>query len=304
MTDPNNSLASNILKTVVYFDLFDYPLTAEQLFFFLPQNSVSAEEVKRSADSLVTVKRLQKEKEFFFLPSRMKEIVDRRDEEERRAQGMLRTARFVSTFIKRFPFVRAIFLTGSLSKNVVDRTGDIDFMIVTAQNRVWICRTMLTIFRKIVLLGSKKYFCTNYYVTENGFVHQRRNLYAAIEVVTTKAVWNESAFDEFQSSNEWTKEFLPNSRIEPDNQLLLSPSRSFFQRVCESVLNLLPLDALDVRLMEMHRRHWHREFNAVDAEKFNSMFIISPDVSAGWPDDKAKPLLLRFNQHLSSLGIG
>ncbi|MEW5798352.1 MAG: hypothetical protein AB1728_05045 [Bacteroidota bacterium] len=304
MRDPNNSLASNILKTVVYFDLFEYPLTAEQLFFFLPQNSVSMEDVKRSAESLVSARKLQKEKEFFFLPSRMKEIVDRRNEEERRAEGMLRTARFVSSLIKRFPFVRAIFLTGSLSKNVVDRSGDIDFMIVTVPHRVWICRTILTAFRKIFLLGSKKYFCTNYYVTEQGYRQQNRNIYSAIEVVTTKAIWNESSFDVFQSHNKWIKEFLPNAHAESDRKLLIDEDRSILQKLFESILNLLPLDALDAQLMEIHRRHWRKQFSHADTDQFNAMFIISLDVSAGWPEDKAKPLLLQFNQHLSSLGIG
>lgn len=304
MTDSNISLADNILKTVVYFDLFEYPLTTEQLFFFLPQNSVTVEDVKRSAESLVTARKLQKEKEFFFLPSRMKEIVDRRNDEERRAEGMLRTARFVSSLIKRFPFVRAIFLTGSLSKHVVDRSGDIDFMIVTAPNRVWICRTMLTIFRKIVLLGSKKYFCTNYYVTEQGYRHHARNLYAAIEVVTTKAIWNESSFGDFQSHNTWTQEFLPNAHAASDKRLLIDEDRSLFQKVFESIMNLFPLDVIDTRLMEMHRRHWRKQFGHAAPDQFNAMFIITPDVSAGWPDDKAVPLLSRFHQQLSSLGIG
>ncbi|MBI2430256.1 MAG: hypothetical protein HYV29_15945 [Ignavibacteriales bacterium] len=304
MTNSDEMLSKNILKTVVYFDLFDYPLTAEQLFAFLPQNSVSVDVVKRTAEILVSKSELVKEREFFFLPTRKKDIVDRRTDEERYARRMLTIARLFSSFIKRFPFVRAIFLTGSLSKNVVDRSGDIDFMIVTAPNRVWICRTLLTAFRKIFLFGSKKYFCTNYYVTANGFSHQRRNLYAAIEVVTTKAVWNESAFDEFQSSNVWTKEFLPNSCIEPDKRLLISPSRSFFQRVCEFVLDLFPLDALDARLMEMHRAHWRNQFSSVDADQFNSMFIISPDVSAGWPEDRQGPVLEQFRRKVSSLGIG
>lgn len=304
MANSNETLAKNILKTVVYFDLFEYPLTAEQLFTFLPQNSVSVDDVKRTAEALVSKNELQKADKYFFLPFRMKEIVVRRSREERQAERMMRFARLASHIIKRFPFVRAIFLTGSLSKNVVDPSGDIDFMIVTAPNRVWICRTMLTAFRKIFLFGSKKYFCTNYYVTTNSFAHPRRNLYAAIEVVTTKAVWNESAFDEFQSSNRWTKKFLPNSRVEPDKRLLLSPSRSFFQRVSESILKIFPLDALDARLMEMHRTHWQSQFNDVNTEKFNSMFIISPDVSAGWPEDRQGPVMEQFHRKVSSLGIG
>lgn len=302
MESTSETLKKNILRTVAYFNLFRYPLTAKEIYQFLPQNSVSFDDVRHEAVRLVNDNALRFEQGYFLL-SDAAGIAAERIADERRAKRKLLLARIISAFIKRFPFVRAVFLTGSLSKNVSPLSSDIDFMIVTAPGRLWICRTMLTAFRRIFLFGSRKFFCTNYYVTENGFAHSERNIYTALEVVTTKPIWNETAFMEFQTSNNWTKEFLPNCRLESEKALLIASSRSLFQHAVEVLLSLFPLHRLDRILMETYRRHWQKVFSHVSSERFNSMFIISPDVSACWWNEHQKPVLEQFHQTLLSLGI-
>lgn len=296
-------LHNDILKTVAYFDLFEYPLTAAQIYSFLPRNSVTAEHVVASAQLLVSIERLSHSGGFYFLPSGNADITRERIEREARAKRMLSSARFVSRFIKQFPFIRGIFITGSLSKNVAELSSDIDFMIVTAPGRLWIVRMMLTMFRKIFLFGSRKYFCTNYYVTENAFALDRRNLYTAVEVVTTKVLWNKVAFSQYQTSNAWTKQFLPNISIPVDEQLLITESHSFFQRSLECIFHFLPLSSIDKRLMEYHSAHWRKVYGHVGEERMNSMFIISQDVSASWPEDRQVPVLSRFREKISQLGL-
>ncbi len=303
MNDHQKNLSASILKTVAYFDLFDYPLTAGQIFRFLPQNSVSGTDVTNAAEHLVGSKELIQEHSYFLLPTNHRNIVRKREEDERRAEKRLNYAKIISRLIKLIPFTRAVFITGSLSKNVAESSSDIDFMIVTAPGRLWICRTLLTGFRKIFLLGNSKFFCTNFYLTEHAYAQQRRNIYTAIEVVTTKVIWNERAFSEFQMQNQWTKEFLPNVTSDTDKKLLIRSSRSFIQRFIELVLNVLPLNRLNIALMEFHRSHWKRIFNTVSSEQLNSMFMISPDISSGWPDNCQDSILSEFQFKLSSLGI-
>ncbi len=299
----DQELHNDILKTVAYFDLFEYPLTTDQIYSFLPRNSVTAERVALAAQSLVSEDRLSHSDGFYFLPSGNSAMPRERIEREARARRMLSSARVVSRFIKQFPFIRAIFLTGSLSKNVAERSSDIDFMIITVPGRLWIVRMMLTMFRKIFLFGSRKFFCTNYYVSENGLTLDRRNTYTAVEVVTTKVIWNSEAFYEYQRHNLWTKQFLPNISIPVDEQLLISASRSILQRVLEFFLEFLPLHSIDERLMEYHRTHWQKEFGHVGEERMKSMFIISPDISASWPEDRQVPVLSRFRKNISQLGL-
>lgn len=296
-------LPVDILKTVAYFDIFDYPVTSGQIYSFLTRNSVTSDDVERAADQLVREGRLQRSDDYFLLSSNHPQIAARRLNGEQTARRMLTTARIIAKMLKRVPFIRGVFITGSLSKAVADSDSDIDFMIVAAPERLWIVRSMLTLFRKIFLFGNSKYFCTNYYVTERGFPLELRNLYTAIEVVTTKAVWNADAFEQYQERNRWTREFLPNNTPAVDPGLLIAPSRSWFQQAAELVLRLLPLRSIDRRLMEYHRAHWYSAFSHIPEGRRKTMFMISPDVSACWPEDRQQPVLLRYREKLSALGI-
>jgi hypothetical protein len=302
-TRTDNELPADILRTVAYFDLFDYPVTSDQIYSFLPRNSVTRDDVALAADQLVRDEKLQTDRGYYLLSSSDQKISAQRQEGERAAGRMLSYARTITRLLKIVPFVRGVFLTGSLSKSVAAQDSDIDFMIVTAPERLWIVRTMLTFFRKTFLLGKKKYFCTNYYVTENGYSLNRKNLYAAVEVVTTKAVWNTDAYMRYRQTNAWTKEFLPNMSVAPDSELLVPSRHSVLQRALEFVLQLLPLRSIDRRLMEYHRTYWNATYANVSEERRASMFIISPDVSASWPEDRQVPVLTRYKETLSRLGL-
>ena len=296
-------ISTNILKTVAYFDIFDYPLTAEQILFFLPSPSTSVKELSLAAETLVLEGTLKKENRYFFLPTNNGNITEKRIENERRAKKMLSYARFIAAFIKRVPFVRGVFITGSLSKDVAASASDIDFMVVTAEHRLWICKTFLTMFRKTFLFGRSKFFCTNFYVTENGFTVNKRNFYTAIEVVTTKVIWNEYAFLRFQQDNYWTKGFFPNASVIANSDLLISAPRSLVQYIIEILLSMLPLTTLDNRLMESFRSHWKKVFRHLSREQIETRFIISPDISSNWPEDRQEPILREYREKLSQLGL-
>ncbi|MEZ5195381.1 MAG: hypothetical protein R2764_02960 [Bacteroidales bacterium] len=79
---------------------------------------------------------------------------------------MLKAKRF-STFISNFPYVRGISLSGSLSKGYIGDDPDIDYFIITKENRLWLSCTMLIAFKKIFLFNSCKYFCVNYFIDTN-----------------------------------------------------------------------------------------------------------------------------------------
>ncbi len=303
MPSSDKDLHNDILKTIAYFDIFGYPLTAGQIFSFLPRKVVSVADVTLAADALVLKGKLSNEKQYFFLPTNDKRIVERRIVDEKRAKKMLSYAKIISAFIKRIPFIRGIFVTGSLSKDIATSSSDIDFMIVTAPERLWICRTWLSLFRQVFLFNKSKFFCTNFYVTENGYSLNRRNYYTAVEVVTTKVIWNENAFYQYQRSNNWTNEFLPNITVSADKKILISSSPSILQRCLELICNILPLRSLNHMLMEFNRTRRKKTFKHLDQKQLDSLFIITPDVASVWPNDHQKPVLKQFQEKISQLGL-
>jgi hypothetical protein len=302
--DDNPSIQSaDIIKTIAYFDVFRYPLTDEQIYRFLPRDSVTKEYIADTVKRLVAAGILDEYNNYYFLRSEGREIVSQRKDDEHRAHKMLKYARLVSLLLKQFPFTRAIFVTGSLSKDVSAADSDIDFMIVTAEDRLWICKIFLTLFRKIFLLGSLKYFCTNFYISEKEYAIAEHNIYSAIELLTTKVMWNIPAFLEFQQANSWTKDFLPNCTPSIDSSVLLAPSRSLLQRLIERVLNLFPLASMNRFLMNRYKHHWEKLYHDLAEEQRAVLFHTSPNIATVWKIDYKGIILKKYRDKLRELGL-
>jgi predicted nucleotidyltransferase len=133
----------------------------------------------------------------------------------------------------KFPYVRGIGISGSLSKNFADENSDIDLFIITKKNRLWIARTLMHLFKKLTFLVNKQhYYCMNYYIDEQQLEIVEKNIYTAIEVVTLIPLQGDGAFASFYSANAWTKDYLPNkvmriSSAKPSKRHLLKSCVEF-----------------------------------------------------------------------------
>ena len=169
-----------IIRTLLYFDIFNHPLTKEEL---VELNSIrqSQEEFDRDLEDLLSLKIIGFDSGYYFLgayQSNIKERLDRLD----RSGKYQKIAHFVSRRISGFPFVRAVMVTGSLSKKATSLKDDIDFFIITEPGRLWLCKTLLMLCKKIFLLNSKKYFCINYFIDSVHLEIPEKNIFTAIEL--------------------------------------------------------------------------------------------------------------------------
>jgi hypothetical protein len=298
------ALQRDILRTFAYFDVFSYPLSGHQVYKFLPHNSVTEQTIEETLRRLEGHGLLKSESGYYFFPDRTPDLVKSRIENERRASMMLKRARRISFLLKQIPFVRAVFITGSLSKNVAHASSDVDFMIVTASNRLWIPKMILTAVRRIFLFNSIKYFCFNLFVTENGMLFAEQDIFNAVEIATTRVLWNENVYHRFQSINSWTGRYLPNWYNGDSPVRSISSVPSLFQRGLELVLNLFPLDTIDNLLMKTARRYWRKRNGQLDERKFDSLFQCTPHISSVWYDDHKSRILNTYRRRLSQLGVG
>ena len=114
------------------------------------------EEYQKAMDRLIENGTCFQHQEFYSIQSRVNELSLQRELKEKEAKKYLKKLPFFVGLVSMFPFVRGIAISGSLSKGVMYKDGDIDYFIVTAPERLWICRTMLVLFKKLFLLNSKK----------------------------------------------------------------------------------------------------------------------------------------------------
>jgi hypothetical protein len=296
-------LQQDVLRTFAYFDVFSYPLSKHQAYAYLSRNSITLQDMEKTLKCLVEFGLLGCENDYYFFSDRTPAVVTSRLENERRASTMLKRARWISLFLKQIPFVRAVFITGSLSKNVASLSSDVDFMIVTAPNRLWIPKMILTAVRRIFLFNTIKYFCVNLFVTENGLLFSEKNIFNAVEIATTRVLWNETVYQEFQSVNSWTQSYLPNWGNAGSPVRSLSNTPSPFQRAAEFLLNVFPLAAIDTHLMNIARNYWKKKNAHLDENKFNSLFQCKPHISSVWYDDHQTRTLNTYRQRLAQFGL-
>ena len=301
----NNELSDlerEIIQTISYFDVFSYPLKKEQLHLFLSRYTTTLLQLEEALHRLLQKNLIHSSRDYFYSSSHSDDIVTDRLENERHVSKMLKQARWISFFLKQVPFVRAVFITGSLSKHIAPNKSDIDFMIVTELKRLWICKMIITGFRRIFLFNSK-YFCANLMVTEKAMYFPDHNYFTAVEIATTQVIWNTAAFKKYQNENEWIHQYLPNWKSLTDGVLVLSNTPARLQKIFESALNMFRLDTLNSNLMHTARNFWRRKHKNLDEAKFNSIIHCSPDISSVWHDDHQTHILEDFRRRLSAYGL-
>jgi hypothetical protein len=246
----------SILKTLAYFDIFHYPLYREEIRQFLDQ---PADEhiVDQWLDYLVAAKRIYRYHDLYSLQNNQL-LGLRRKEGNQRAEVLLKRAQRIGRFLYRFPYVRAIGISGSLSKYFADEKADIDFFIITRSNRLWIARTFMFLFIKFAtLLGRRHLYCLNYYIDENAFRLEEQNIFVAIELKTIIPVTGNTTMQDFFQSNEWADTWFPICEYRQAEQA--DPKRTWFKRSIEWLLNNKLGDRIDQYLFTTSARRWKKK---------------------------------------------
>ena len=177
-----------------------------------------------------------------------------------RAEKLLIRAGKIGRFLYHFPYVRAVAVSGSLSKNYADEKADIDFFIITKANRLWIARTIMHLFKKLTFItGHQHYFCMNYYIDEEGMMIDSRNVFTAIEIATLLPVSGKKELDKFFVINNWCHQFFRspgNSHLQID-----TAGHSRFKRSVEWMFDNTMGNSLDNWLLKLTTRRWEQKSN-------------------------------------------
>lgn len=257
------NLERSVLRVLAYFDMFSYPLLKEEIHFFL-DHSVQQQDVDAALDQLINARCIFKLGEFYSL-SHDRSLAARRIKGNNHAGTLLNTAYKVSSLLYRFPFVRGIGISGSLSKNFADEEADIDFFIITKKNRLWIARTMMHLFKKLTYLaGRQHWFCMNYYVDEEALIIQEKNIFTAIELLTLLPVAGNGTLDHFFHANAWAHDYFPNATRSQDRKRYTH--FPWYKKLVEWCFNNRLGDKLDTYLMKVTSRRWKQK---EDSYRFN-----------------------------------
>jgi hypothetical protein len=202
-----------------------------------------------------------------------------------RNQKMMKAAKRVGAFIHRFPYVRGVYLSGSLSKHgITGQDDDLDFFIITKAGRVWAAKLLLIAFKKIVLLNSEKYFCINLLMSEEELVLNKKNIYIATEAASLVALTNEPLLHAFFAANPWIHSQFPNLQVQPQKE-----RRKGFKPL-EATIEFVGGRALERKAHSLFTKHVEQR------RKASGYYDTSEGVSAYFPNSVEEQLLAHLAQ--------
>ena len=296
-------LRDEVLKTLLYYDIWSYPLTADELYTFLPVNSITLDQFKASLAEEIDGKTLHEQDGFYFVEGRTSAIIEDRQRRSRHAKRLWFMARFSMHVIKRFPFVRAVFVSGDLSKNATHAGSDVDFFILTEPGRLWITRSLLILFKKVFLLNRKKYFCLNSFATTDNLELSEQNIFLATEIATLKPLYNRALFDQYLEANSWNKRYFPNFDIAHLSLPTTNDRSSIVQKMLEFPFRFVNANRLDEILMNKMERVWEKRYPACNEETRKRIFKCTRQESRAYVGDFESKILERYTQRLKDFGI-
>ena len=250
---------SSILKALIYSDIFDYPLSKEEIWRFLIAKNV--ENIDRTSFEKALFEfppvKWEQENGFYFVSGR-REIVEKRIKIEKESGKKLELARKIIEKLSLIPTVLFIGISGGLALENAEEKDDIDLFVITSKNTLWITRLILVLL--LILMGQYRgrrnppaggesnKVCLNMLIDEEAlmFKKDRQNLYTAHEIIQLKPIFDRNnMYKRFLLANKWTEKFLPNGidiRIlgykdikKKSPSILISQYLSIFERIAKNI---------------------------------------------------------------------
>lgn len=212
-------IAKRIILTLAYTEQFNFPLNKKELYSrLLVSYFVSLKNFNNSISFLKDKNLIKYSNGYFFISglstNQMNSLVETRKKRAKFATKKWHELVEFVNFAKHIPFITGIAITGSLATNNTIKDDDIDFMIVTTPNRLWITRLIVTLYA--TTKGKRRSFakeeinswCFNLWIEETDLQlpKKSRSVYEVYEVI--QAVWivsKDNVASRFRSLNNWTK---------------------------------------------------------------------------------------------------
>lgn len=293
-------LREAVLKTVLYGDIFSYPLTPREVHHYLIECLASASAVSRTLDTLCAAGALTTHSGYVALAGRG-ELVSLRQQRAAASARLWPLATRWAARLARLPFVRMIAVTGALAVDNVDERVDIDYLIVTTPGRLWLARALVI---GVVRAAERQQvrLCPNYLITTNHLHFTPHTLFAAHDLVQMVPLYGQNLYAEMVRRNDWQRRFLPQAGgpLRAPPPLRLAGWQVGLRRAAEWALS----GRVGARLerwefARKQRKFWHEAARKGAAD----ILVFNADVCKGHFDGHATRTLRAYEERLRAHGL-
>ncbi|MCK5510320.1 hypothetical protein KAI65_02135 [Candidatus Parcubacteria bacterium] len=219
-TTNKNKLKKEILKTIAFFDMFNYPLTPFEIWTFCGIKCELGEIFEvLNCNSLP----LKTKYGFYFLNNRS-EIVDIRQRRYNYANRKFKRALKIARLFKIIPWIKMIAVGNSIGANNLRDDSDIDFFIITETKKIWVTRWFCAGIAKLLNLRpqplkKRDTICLSFYITDDNLElkklmlveDQACDIYFIYWLANLVPIYNkDNTYLKLINANNWLKEYLPN----------------------------------------------------------------------------------------------
>lgn len=305
-------LARSIAEVLGYYDLFDRPLSALEIFKYLPPLAgVSFFAVRQVLIESSELKKFLGQKNGLYFFTNRASLLPQRTKRMKNAQLKWRRLKRYLAYLANVPFLRFAAASGSLTANNTKSDSDLDLFLITTKNRLWTARIFtvaLTQFLGVRRHGQliKNRLCFNYYLTEvNLNIEEeasRHWWHSAQEYARlTPVLENEpTAYDEFVRQNSWLKNFL-NIFPWPNRQTAhCAKPQKFIRQIrqlLEYLLNNKTGDWLEKKLGQWQTKRIFKKSSSASPEEF----FLTDNCLMFHPQSKSDKLMKEFNLKMAEL---
>ena len=210
-------MKKEIISTLAYADIFDYPLKKEEIWRFLLSDI--RYQILDVGKGLKELPEVSQKNNFYFLKER-EHLVLLRKKRERWSKEKLKIVQKVTNWLKLIPTIKMVAVTGALAMENSNKNDDIDLLIITSKNRLWLTRFLTVILLELVAKRRhpadkevKDKICLNMFLDEGHLEvpKKEQDLFSSHEVCQLKVLWDKNGiYQKFLKANLWSKKFLPN----------------------------------------------------------------------------------------------
>lgn len=284
----------SILKPIVYFSVFNHPLTQEETFLF--SEVTNKETVIEELNELTDAGIINKIDNFFLLennPSHVKKRVTGNFE----AEKIMPKVKKVGSFISKFPFIKGVAVSGSLSKGYFDDESDFDFFVITKTKKVWISRLFLAIYKRLFLKNSYKEFCVNYFVSTSTLEIEEKNRFTATEIATVIPLYGKTEFSNFYNANKWIEDYFPNIELQKKNDTVKEIKKPFFTKTIQFIFDNFLGTLINYLIMKYVSKCWKTRYKT----KVNRPYKSKNEISKHHPENFQHQVLIKINEKYNFL---
>lgn len=256
-------LEKEIVKIIVYFDLFNYPLSALEIWQYLPKKYSYLE-------LCLTLNHLDKiscQQGLYFLPGR-EALIDLKKVRYNLAEKKFQRAIWVSKFFRWLPWINMIALVNLIGAHNAKQGGDIDLLIITAPGKIWLTRLFCVGFLKILGLRPtpqqvQNKVCLSFFITTDNLnlepllLNQsltNRDRYFTYWLANLYPLYNKNlTYQALIDQNAWLTVALPNWRPQTASaqRAILEISNNLYNKISDQLLSVFGNLAKKIQLAVM-----------------------------------------------------